>query len=91
MRYEIVQQLDDEGFKRCTGVQRSTFKQMLVIVEAGMRNFGRPTTLSRDRGIWMILGNLGLLKIDLLNYSTHSIASSSTQHCFHFIIIHHRL
>ena len=33
MRYEIVQQLDDEDFKRCTGVQRSTFKQMLVIAD----------------------------------------------------------
>ena len=55
MRYEIVQQLDDEDFKRCTGVQRSTFKQMLVIVEAGMRNFGRPTTLSRADQLLMTL------------------------------------
>jgi hypothetical protein len=55
MRYETVQQLDDEEFKRCTGVQRSTFAQMLVIVEAGMRNFGRPTTLSRADQLLMTL------------------------------------
>ncbi len=55
MRYETVQQLDDEDFKRCTGVQRSTFEQMLVIVEAGMRNFGRPTTLSRADQLLMTL------------------------------------
>ena len=47
MRYETVQKLNDEDFKRCTGVQRNTFEQMLAIVEAGFRNFGRPTTLSR--------------------------------------------
>ena len=55
MRYEIVQQLDDEDFKRCTGVQRNTFEQMLVIVEAGMRDFGRPTTLSRADQLLMTL------------------------------------
>jgi len=55
MRYETVQQLDDEDFKRCTGVQRSTFKQMLVIVEAGMRHFARPTTLSRADQLLMTL------------------------------------
>ncbi len=47
MRYESVQKLKDEDFKRCTGVQRSTFEQMLAVVEAALRNFGRPTTLSR--------------------------------------------
>ena len=55
MRYETVQQLDDEDFKRCMGVQRNTFDQMLVIVEAGMRHFGRPTTLSRADQLLMTL------------------------------------
>ena len=53
MSYEIVQQLDDEDFKHCTGVQRSTFKQMLVIVEAGTRDFGRPTILSQSDQLLM--------------------------------------
>jgi hypothetical protein len=47
MRYETVQALKDEEFKRSTGVQRSTFEKMLKVVEAGLRDFGRPPKLSR--------------------------------------------
>lgn len=47
MRYETVQALNDEDFKRSTGVQRSTFEKMLKVVEAGLRDFGRPPKLSR--------------------------------------------
>ena len=34
-------------FKRLTGVQRGTFERMLEVVGKGLRNFGRPTKLSR--------------------------------------------
>jgi hypothetical protein len=47
MRYETVQKLKDEDFKRSTGVQRSTFEKMLEVVTVGLRDFGRPTKLSR--------------------------------------------
>lgn len=47
MRYETIEQLKDTDFKRLTGVQRGTFDQMLKVVEKGLRNFGRPTKLSR--------------------------------------------
>ena len=47
MRYEIVQHLSDEEFKRATGVQRLTFDKMLAVVEGGLRVFGRPPKLSR--------------------------------------------
>jgi hypothetical protein len=47
MRYETVQTLKDEDFKRSTGVQRCTFEKMLKVVEAGLRDFGRPPKLSR--------------------------------------------
>jgi hypothetical protein len=47
MRYEAVQKLKDENFKRSTGVQRSSFEKMLEVVEAGLRDFGRPPKLSR--------------------------------------------
>ena len=47
MRYETVQALNDEEFKRSTGVQRSTFEKMLTVVEAGLRDFGRPPKLGR--------------------------------------------
>jgi hypothetical protein len=55
MRYETVQLLKDEEFKRSTGVQRSTFEKMLVVVEAGLRDFGRPTKLSRADQLLMTL------------------------------------
>lgn len=55
MRYETVEKLSDEDFKRCTGVQRNTFEQMLAVVETGLRNFGRPTTLSRADQLLMTL------------------------------------
>ena len=47
MRYETVQGLKDEDFKRLTGVQRSTFEKMLAVVQSGLRDFGRPPKLSR--------------------------------------------
>jgi hypothetical protein len=55
MRYETVQSLKDEDFKRSTGVQRSTFEKMLEVVETGLRNFGRPTKLSRVDQLLMTL------------------------------------
>jgi len=55
MRYETVQTLKDEDFKRSTGVQRTTFEKMLEIVEKGLRNFGRPPKLSRADQLLMTL------------------------------------
>jgi len=47
MRYETIQHLRDTEFKRLTGVQREAFAQMLKVVEKNLRDFGRPTKLSR--------------------------------------------
>jgi len=47
MRYETVQPLSAQDFKRSTGVQRRTFEQMLAVIEKGLRDFGRPSKLSR--------------------------------------------
>ena len=55
MRYETVKLLKDEDFKRSTGVQRKTFEKMLEIVETGLRDFGRPTKLSRADQLLMTL------------------------------------
>jgi hypothetical protein len=55
MRYESVQRLSNEDFKRSTGVQRSTFARMLEVVEQGLRNFGRPPKLSRADQLLMTL------------------------------------
>jgi hypothetical protein len=55
MRYETIQQLKDTDFKRLTGVQRETFEMMLKVVEKGLRDFGRPTKLSRADQLLMTL------------------------------------
>jgi len=47
MHYETIEHLRNTDFKRLTGVQRETFDQMLKVVEKGLRDFGRPTKLSR--------------------------------------------
>ncbi len=46
MRYETVQCLSEEDFKRSTGVQRSTFDIMRQVIEQELGNFGRPPKLS---------------------------------------------
>jgi hypothetical protein len=55
MRYETVEALKDEDFKRSSGVQRSTFEKMLKVVEEGLRDFGRPSKLSRADQILLTL------------------------------------
>ena len=55
MRYETIEQLKDTDFKRLTGVQRKTFDLMLKVVEKGLRDFGRPTKLSRADQLLMTL------------------------------------
>ena len=47
MRYETIKHLKDTDFKRLTGVQCATFDLMLKVVEKDLRDFGRPTKLSR--------------------------------------------
>ena len=55
MRYETIEHLKDSDFKRLTGVQRETFELMLKVVEKGLRNFGRPSKLSRADQLLMTL------------------------------------
>jgi hypothetical protein len=55
MKYETVQTLKDEEFKRSTGVHHSTFEKMLKVVEAGLRDFGRPPKLGRADQLLMTL------------------------------------
>ncbi len=55
MRYETIKQLKEADFKRLTGVQRATFETLLAVVEKGLRDFGRPTKLSRADQLLMTL------------------------------------
>ena len=55
MRYETIQTLKDEDFKRSTGVSRTMFEKMLTVVKAGLRDFGRTPKLSRADQLLMTL------------------------------------
>lgn len=55
MRYETVQKLSDEDFKRSTGVSRAMYEKMLAVVQNGIRNFGRTPKLSRADQLLMTL------------------------------------
>ncbi len=55
MRYENVQNLKDEAFKRSTGVSRTMFEKMLAVVKKGIRDFGRTPKLSRENQLLMTL------------------------------------
>lgn len=55
MRYEIVQRLKEEEFKRLTGVNRSPFEKMVEVIKSGLREFGRPSALSREDQLLMSL------------------------------------
>ena len=55
MRYETIQNLKENAFKRLTGVQRETFDLMLEVVEKSLGDFGRPPKLSRADQLLMTL------------------------------------
>lgn len=55
MRYETVEKLSEEDFKRSTGVSRAMYEKMLTVVQKGMRNFGRTPKLSRADQLLMTL------------------------------------
>ena len=55
MRYETIQNLSAEEFKRCTGVSREMFEKMLNVVRQGIRDFGRTPKLSRADQLLMTL------------------------------------
>jgi len=55
MRYETVNTLKDEDFKRSTGVSREMFEKMLAVLQKEMRDFGRPPKLGRAEQLLMTL------------------------------------
>jgi hypothetical protein len=55
MKYETVKTLKDAEFKRLTGVSRGVYEKMLAIVVRDLRDFGRPSKLSRADQLLMTL------------------------------------
>ena len=56
MRYVDLAPLKPERFKRLTGVSPATFDQMLSVITASWRDFGRPSKLSRADQLLLALG-----------------------------------
>lgn len=55
MRYKEIKDRSNKNFKRLTGVEHKTFKQMFVVLEKEMPNFGRPPKLTRADQLLMTL------------------------------------
>ena len=55
MRYEEIKDRNDKDFRRLTGVEHPTFKQMVAVLKKEMPNFGRPPKLSRADQLLMTL------------------------------------
>jgi hypothetical protein len=55
MRYEEIRERSDKDFKRLTGVEHKTFRQMVAVLETEMPSFGRPPKLSRADQLLMTL------------------------------------
>jgi hypothetical protein len=55
MRYEEIKERSDKDFKRLTGVEHKTFRQMVAVLETEMPSFGRPPKLSRADQLLMTL------------------------------------
>src|SRR6476469_818817 len=55
MHFADLQTLPDARFKRLTGVSKTTFNEMLTVIKAAWRNFGRPPKLCREDQLLMTL------------------------------------
>jgi Helix-turn-helix of DDE superfamily endonuclease len=59
MRFDSVKELKGEAFRRLTGVQRSTFEEMAVVLSAAKRKQkaagGKPNTLCIEDQLLMML------------------------------------
>ena len=50
-----IKKRTDKDFKRLTGVEHKTFKEMIAVLETELPNFGRPPKLSRADQLLMTL------------------------------------
>jgi Helix-turn-helix of DDE superfamily endonuclease len=55
MRYEEIKNRSNKDFKRLTGIEYQTFKQMVSVLEDELPNFRRPPKLSRADQLLMTL------------------------------------
>ncbi len=82
MKFETVKNLDDEKFRRLTGVKRSTFDKMLDILEQSIKtrkvNSGRKKKLSLENSLLMTLEYIREYRTYFHVSQSYGISESST-------------
>jgi hypothetical protein len=74
MKFEIVKRLDDEKFRRLTGVKRTTFDKMVNILEQSIKS--RKTTKGRKKKL--SIENMLLMTLEYIReYRTYFHISQS--------------
>ena len=74
MKFETVKSLDDEKFRRLTGVKRSTFNKMIIILDGSIK--GRRTHKGRKKKL--SLENMLLMTLEYIReYRTYFHVSQS--------------
>ena len=82
MKFERVKDLDDEKFRRLTGVKRSTFDKMVEILNDSIRNRetnrGRKKKLSIENSLLLALEYLREYRTYFHVSQSYSMSESST-------------
>lgn len=82
MKFEIVKTLDDEKFRRLTGVKRSTFDRMVDILDQSIKNrkvnSGRKKKISLENSLLMTLEYIREYRTYFHVSQSYGISESST-------------
>jgi hypothetical protein len=82
MKFETVKSLDDEKFRRLTGVKRPTFDKMVGILEQSIRNrrvsSGRKKKLSLENSLLMTLEYIREYRTYFHVSQSYGVSESST-------------
>lgn len=82
MKFELVKELDDEKFRRLTGVKRSTFQKMVDILNESIKNrkinSGRKKKLSIENSLLMTLEYIREYRTYFHVSQSYGISESST-------------
>jgi len=82
MKFETVKNLDDEKFRRLTGVKRPTFNKMVDILEQSIKNrkvnSGRKKKLSLENSLLMTLEYIREYRTYFHVSQSYGISESST-------------
>lgn len=82
MKFETVKDLDDEKFRRLTGVKRSTFDRMIEIISESIKNrrvsSGRKKKLSLENSLLMTLEYIREYRTYFHVSQSYGVSESST-------------